>query len=156
MEAKDKSKEAILLLKSIMESLKDTIVLAIDKDYNYLYFNEFHKSVMINAYGKVIELGMNLLGNITNDEDIIKAKKNYDLALSGISHTTVEEFGDLDRYFYETRYNPVFNSENELIGATAISTNITERKLAEIALKESELKYRSLIECSSDAIFCVD
>jgi PAS domain S-box-containing protein len=34
--------------------------------------------------------------------------------------------------------------------------NITERKLAMDALKESELKYRSLIECSSDAIFCVD
>jgi PAS domain S-box-containing protein len=34
--------------------------------------------------------------------------------------------------------------------------NITERKLVENVIKESELKYRSLIECSSDAIFCVD
>ncbi|MEI7500011.1 MAG: response regulator, partial [Bacteroidota bacterium] len=33
---------------------------------------------------------------------------------------------------------------------------ITEHKKAKEALKESELKYRSLIECSSDAIFCVD
>lgn len=156
MEAKDRSKDAILLLKSVLESLKETIVLALDKDYKYLYFNEFHKKTMIHAYGTTVELGMNLLDCITNDEDRIKAKNNYDLSISGISHTTVEEYGDLNRYYYETRYNPVYNSENELIGTTAISTNITERKLSEIALEESELKYRSLIECSSDAIFCVD
>ena len=34
--------------------------------------------------------------------------------------------------------------------------DITERKHTEEALKESALKYRSLIESSSDAIFCVD
>ncbi|MEI6436223.1 MAG: PAS domain S-box protein [Bacteroidota bacterium] len=34
--------------------------------------------------------------------------------------------------------------------------DISRRKHVEEALKESELKYRSLIECSSDAIFCVD
>jgi PAS domain S-box-containing protein len=34
--------------------------------------------------------------------------------------------------------------------------DITERKQAEQSLKESELKYRSFIEASSDAIFCVD
>ncbi len=35
-------------------------------------------------------------------------------------------------------------------------TEITERKKTEEALRESELKYRSIIESSSDAIFCVD
>jgi PAS domain S-box-containing protein len=35
-------------------------------------------------------------------------------------------------------------------------SDITERKLAVEALKESELKYRSLIEFSSDSVFCVD
>ncbi len=34
--------------------------------------------------------------------------------------------------------------------------DITARRQADNVLRESELKYRSLIECSSDAIFCVD
>ena len=38
----------------------------------------------------------------------------------------------------------------------SVTRDITERKQAENAIKESELKYRSIIECSSDAIFCVD
>jgi len=37
-----------------------------------------------------------------------------------------------------------------------IISNIHEYKRGEAALKESELKYRSLIESSSEAIFCVD
>jgi PAS domain S-box-containing protein len=37
-----------------------------------------------------------------------------------------------------------------------VSEDITERKVAAMALHDSELKYRSLIESSSDAIFCVD
>ncbi|HOT77978.1 MAG TPA: PAS domain S-box protein, partial [Candidatus Wallbacteria bacterium] len=39
---------------------------------------------------------------------------------------------------------------------TGIIHDITERKLVEDALKNSELKYRSLIEHSSDVVFCVD
>ena len=35
-------------------------------------------------------------------------------------------------------------------------SDITERKLAEQAYKDSEFKYRSLIEHSSDVVFCVD
>jgi PAS domain S-box-containing protein len=38
----------------------------------------------------------------------------------------------------------------------SIATDITERMRINKALKDSELKYRSLIESSSDAIFCVD
>ena len=40
--------------------------------------------------------------------------------------------------------------------ALVMAQDITERVQAEESLKESELKYRSLIECSSDAVFCVD
>jgi PAS domain S-box-containing protein len=141
--------ESQLLLKSSMESLKETIVLSIDQQYQYLYFNTFHKGVMLSAYGKEVKLGMNLHDCITIEDDKIKSKINYDRALNGESHTTIEEYGDLERYYYETRYNPIINDKNEVIGATAFSSNITERIKAEKELRESEERFKHIFESSN-------
>ena len=84
LEARQKIQRASL------ESQKDIIVLTIDKEYRYLLFNETHKAVMLHAYGTQISLGMNLLDQITSEGDRKKAKQNYDLALAGTPHTTVE------------------------------------------------------------------
>ena len=49
--------------------------------------------------------------------------------------------------------SPFFDSNGKLAGSIGISTDITERKRFENAIKESEEKYRTLIEISADAIF---
>jgi PAS domain S-box-containing protein len=135
-QAEDKVRETQTLLQASIESPKDMIVLSINKNYQYLTFNTFHKLVMKQAYGKDVKNGMNLLECITNEDDKKKAKVNYDKALAGESHITIEEYGDLERYYYETRYNPIVNDKNEIIGATAFSANITERKQAEEEIKK--------------------
>ncbi len=48
------------------------------------------------------------------------------------------------------------DSVNQVIGTESFVRDITDRKQVEEALRMSELKYRSLIEASSDAIFCVN
>ncbi len=58
-----------------------------------------------------------------------------------------------DRYYHTIKFPIQQRGKNLLAGFTI---DITERKMVEKALKESELKYRSLIENSSDTIFCVD
>ncbi len=132
--------KAKLLLESSLESPKDIIILAIDKDYNYLYFNEVHREVMQFAYGVDIEIGMSLMDSISSKTDKINAKKNYDLALSGQSHETIQEYGDQNVRYYETFYNPIFGELNEIIGATAFSRDITDRIKMEEMLKDSEKK----------------
>ena len=142
-EAEDELKGSKLLLRSSIESSKDMIILSIDKHYQYLFFNSYHHVVMLNTYGIDVKLGMNLLECITTDEDREKAKKNYDRALNGESHITVEEYGDINRYYYETRYNPILNDKHEVIGATAFSANVTEHKLNELLLLEKTQKIAS-------------
>jgi diguanylate cyclase (GGDEF)-like protein/PAS domain S-box-containing protein/putative nucleotidyltransferase with HDIG domain len=135
---------AQMLLKSSMESPKDMIILSIDQNYNYYYFNQAHKDAMKYAYDKDVSLGMNLLESITSEPDRIKAKANYDLALKGVSHTTIEEYGDTKIGYYETFYNPIINDKNEIVGTTAFARNISDRKQMEKQLIDSEERFQML------------
>ena len=65
------------------------------------------------------------------ESDKINAKTNFNRAFNGESHSTIQEYGDKKHSFYETFYNPIINENNEIIGATAFSRDITERKKAE-------------------------
>lgn len=59
----------------------------------------------------------------------------------------------VENRFYKITVDPQFNDENELIGFVYIISDITEHKLIEQALMESEKKYRHLIQNSNDAIY---
>jgi PAS domain S-box-containing protein len=51
---------------------------------------------------------------------------------------------------------PYLNENGEVTGVIGLSLDITERKKAEEALRESEEKYRSLVESTVDSIYLVD
>ncbi|MCX6268639.1 MAG: PAS domain S-box protein [Bacteroidetes bacterium] len=52
----------------------------------------------------------------------------------------------------DTSKIPIRDSDGKVIGLIGVSNNITEKKLAEEALKESDVKYRELVENFPDAI----
>lgn len=54
--------------------------------------------------------------------------------------------------WYNSTYIPIYNDRNEIIGIQIISKDITEEKELEIALKESEEKYRLLSDLNSEGI----
>jgi len=58
--------------------------------------------------------------------------------------------------WFETFKSPVFNDQGDVIGTTGFAQDITERKLAEEALRESERRLADVIEFLPDATLAID
>jgi PAS domain S-box-containing protein len=63
---------------------------------------------------------------------------------------------DKGRFYVRLQTFPHFGQNGEVLGFTEIAEDITDRKRMEKALRESEGKYRSLVESSDDSIYLVD
>ena len=55
-----------------------------------------------------------------------------------------------------TSGNPVFGSDGAFLGYRGVTTDITEQRIVENALRKSEKRYRKLIETMSEGIWQVD
>ncbi|MDP4117464.1 MAG: diguanylate cyclase, partial [Bacteroidota bacterium] len=127
-----------ILFSAILESSPEIIVFALDKQYHFIAFNHKQKEIVRELFGKTIEIGSNLLDVIENEENRESAKVVFDRALSGESFV-LEEYLDtkLANLYMQNYYSPI-RSENEIIGLTCFSLNITPLKSA-----EEENKYLS-------------
>ena len=145
---KEKFKKLSLLKNAILESPQGIIVFALDKHYCYMDFTISHKKTMKEIWGVDIKVGDNMLGYIKDDTDREKAKINFDRALNGKSIVLHEQYGDekLKRTFYENRYSPVYDKENNITGLAVYVIDITYQKEIELKLKQQVVEYTALNE----------
>jgi diguanylate cyclase (GGDEF)-like protein/PAS domain S-box-containing protein len=141
---KNEFQKTQLLLKARIESFNDLIVLSVDHNYCYLYFNKVHMDTMKQLYNVEIEIGKSILDYISDSDDRNSSKKNYDLALLGKYHSTIEDIkGEQQRFNFEASYSPIYD-DSEIIGVALFARDITARLRVQQELKDSEEKYRLL------------
>lgn len=141
-----------------------------DKEKFEKLFNNIQDAILIyTADGRVLEMNQSLL-------EMYGVKRNsvYDIKVEEFAIVTREEwfqknsvsenqkwqyetkakrFDSQQEFFVEVMLSPIdYDNENAIL---ANIRNITGRRVAEEALKESEEKYRSLIESSPAGIFII-
>jgi len=124
---------------------------SMDSSYNLIICNDYFKQSYLAAYNVELKVGINLL-DILSDELKAFWKSKYDATLEG--RKTKFEFKETilgNTFYFDVFLNPIIYEE-QIIGVTSLSIDITERKHAEQKLRESEDRYRDLIENSSDLI----
>ncbi|MDR3652986.1 MAG: PAS domain S-box protein [Paludibacter sp.] len=138
--------------KQIIESAQEGVVVY-DKDLNYLIWNPFMEVITgikasdligksaIDVFPFLKKVGvLDNIEKVLQGEIIPENEFEFNFPLPGKSGWVSDSLASLK------------NTEGEIIGAISTIRDISERKKAENELKESEIKYRELVDNSPDAI----
>lgn len=146
--AEERLKMTQTYLQSSIESYKDIVLFSIDQQFRFLFYNSAFKAAIKQVYNSEVSEELTFLDMITIDNDRVRLKANCEKAMAGKSHTTIEAYGNAEGGYYETTFCPILGQGGKIIGVTVISVNVTERKKTEQQLKESEERWRNLVNFS--------
>jgi len=139
--------------RNLVDSTSDSLYL-VDADCRYLFINHNHAHRLKMPRENVAGLSYkDIHAPEQNAQFEDKIKSVYETGASTFDeHHSARDGG----YFLRT-FSPVrdFAHPEKIIAVAVVSKNITLRRAAEEALRQSEEKYRRLIEYSSEAIFII-
>ena len=126
-------------------------------DWNFIYHSPSCKRISGHSEKELIE-NNDLFINLIHPQDIEGYLKHHQESLSakqpGGHHFRIIGANGETRYI-EHVCQPVFDTNNSFIGIRGTNLDVTERKIAEDRLLQSEEKYRSLIDSSDAAIILI-
>jgi len=145
-----------LLYRDLVEKAKIAIAVD-DSDGNMIYFNNRFP----NLFGYTSdEIKYKSHKTLIHPDDLEMVSKNHTDRLSGKSAPTnyvcrcIRK--DSSIIYIEVEVYEVLRKDGKLVGTRSYIWDITDRKRTEIALKNSEQKFRSFVESSQDLIFRIN
>ncbi len=162
-ELKQREKETSQLLRrseqylsTLIESLED-MILVIDKDMNLL---DYHAPGGRDAppHAKLnLKPGTSIKGLFPPEFEVDLDNLLEQIAETGKTMETeyTTQMGENTEY-YLVRVSPLQGEDNEHLGYLVVATDITDLKLNEEKLAESEAWYKFMLENAYDYVFCID
>jgi PAS domain S-box-containing protein len=154
--AEDELQESERRFRDMLEMV-NTLALLLDKDGNLTFCNDY--LLNLTGYSKEEVLGKSWF-DIFLPEEVRQVVRNVFQNI--ISNGSIPSYYENDIITKSGERRLIFwnntvlhNPQGETIGAASIGIDITERNRAEEALKQSEEKYRNLVETAPDVIYSI-
>ena len=153
--AEEALRESEEKFRTFMETASDLMHIT-DKDGNLTYVNDAMAGSL--GYSKDEMIGMHLTKVLSKEE----TKKHFDRKLKElitageIDIESVWSTKDGKEIYGQTKVVAVYDRDGNFVGGRGILRDITEQKRADEALRESEERYRTLVESAGETIVMVN
>ena len=145
-----------VMLDNILRSAADMAIATTDLDLRITYYNpiaeRFFGYTAEEVIGRTV-MEMHTRENVSPErlEEAIEIVRS-----TGEYRYSLEQQTDEGVRYLESHVTGIFDHNEKLVGFALFSRDVSERKLAEEALRESERKYRLMAENTVDFIFQMD
>lgn len=150
-----RAEEEIRLQVRLLDCVQQAVI-ATDLQGNVIYWNQFAESMYGWTAAEACRRNiMDLVVAPAQQEEAEEIVQRLTRGEAWHGEFTVQH-RDGHAFPIQVTNSPIHDADNKLIGIIGVSSDITERKQAEQALRESELRYRSVVEASGEAIVSLD
>ena len=153
------TEQEIIITKNNLEGLidnTDDLIWSIDKETRYVYINKAFKKTIYEQTGVMPTRGDRAyseeLVNAYNEEFIKEWWGYYERALNGEKYfITRQSINPVTKQpvYWETYFNPIYNTSNEVIAVGCFSRNITDRLTIEKTLIDQNERLKHIATLSS-------
>ena len=147
-------------LNAIFES-SSHLIWTVTRDRVLTSFNKNYSDAVYRQYGIRPATGLTVTKNIPvlagdDFKEIVNLK--YEQVFSGNPQHLETKINGADNkeYWWDSFFNPIYESDGSINEVSIISHNITDKKRIELSVQESEEKFRNIFESFQDIYFRTD
>jgi len=138
-------------LEAIINNTED-LIWSLDSNFCYLYMNQAYKNAISAQTGTEPKTGGSAMHPIFDEVFLEKWKVYYNRSFKGESYIIENEVLDASTgksFFYETSFNPIYDTEGEITGIGCFSRNVTERINTNKSIIDQNERLRNIASLSS-------